>query len=467
MSDTFNAMKANIGDDGIAARSCTENCLCRRLVNVNNVQEALAKIKLGKSDGDIGLTTDYLKHGSHKLCIYLAMLFSTMLSHGYAPKAMRLSTIIPIPKNRRKSLNDSDNYHGIALNSVLDKVLDWVILNTCRAALKTTDYQFGFKQKHSTTQCTFVVKETIQYYVNGGSSVYVMLLDASKAFDRVSYVTLFNMLLRRGLCPLVCRLLAIEYTCQSSRVKWGNTLSAEFPITNGVKQGGVLSPVLFTVYMDDLFISLSKSGAGCYIGQQLIGAFGYADDVIPVAPSKRSLNILLETCKAFSSKYRVKYNPQKSKLIVFDNGDAIIHRAIEFDGQIINAQSHDVHLGHFIGNNTRGLSIQKAKDDLIIQMNVLTSYFRHAYVDTKYRLLKTFCMSMYGCVLWDLQSKSVNMFHTAWWKCIRRLYELPSRTHNDLLPTICQDIPVEGQIHVRFLKLIHDSLLSRNPCVQI
>ena len=69
-------------------------------------------------------------------------------------------------------------------------------------------------------------------------------------------------------------------------------------------------------------------------------------------------------------------------------------------------------------------------------------------------------MSMYGCVLWDLQSKSVNMFHTAWRKCIRRLYGLPSRTHNDLLPTICQDIPVEGQIHVRFLKFIHDSLLK-------
>ena len=129
---------------------------------------------------------------------------------------MRLSTIIPIPKNRRKSLSDSDNYRGIALNSVLEKVLDWVILNTCCAALKTTDYQFGFKPKHSTTQCTFVVKETIQYYVNDGSSLYVMLLDASKAFDRGNYVTLFNMLLRRGLCPLVRRLLAVEYTCQSA-----------------------------------------------------------------------------------------------------------------------------------------------------------------------------------------------------------------------------------------------------------
>ena len=126
-----------------------------------------------------------------------------------------------------------------------------------------------------------------------------------------------------------------------------------------------------------------------------------------------------------------------------------------------------MHLGHIISNNTRGLSVKKAKDDLIIKMNVLTSYFRHAYVDTKYIFFKAFCMSMYVCVLWDLQSYYVNICHTAWRKCIRRLYGLPSRTHNDLLGTICHDIPVEGQIHVRFLKFIRDNLLSRNPCVQL
>ena len=92
---------------------------------------------------------------------------------------------------------------------------------------------------------------------------------------------------------------------------------------------------------------------------------------------------------------------------MFDNGDAANHRSIVFDGKIIYAQSHVVHLGHIIGNNTRGMSVQKAKDDLIIQNNVLTSYYRHAYVDTNYRLFKAFCMLMYGCVLWDLQSNYV------------------------------------------------------------
>ena len=464
MSDVFSNIKeAYYGDDS----KCSGSCLCRRLVNVKNILEALRKIKLGKSDGETGLSTDYLKNGSHKLHVYISILFSVMLSHGYVPKAMRTSSIIPIPKNGRKSVNDSDNYRGIALSSVLGKVLDWVILHTCSDALKTTHYQFGFKPDHATTQCTFVVKETIQYYLNGGSQVYTMLLDASQAFDRVNYVTLFNILLKRGLCPLVCRLLAMIYTCQSARIKWGETFSKEFSITNGVKQGGVLSPVLFSIYMDELFVSLYASKVGCHIGQQFMGAFGYADDVILLAPTKRSLYSLLDICIAFSLKYQVKFNSQKSKLIVFNNGNNEEQKSIVFNGQVIDAQLHDVHLGHIIGNNTCDLSIQHSKDDLIRRVNVLLSNFRNVYIDIKYRLFKTFCMSLYGCLLWDLSSNSVNMINIAWRKCIRRLFGLPPRTHNALIHAICNDIPIDAQIHIRFLKFMKGCLLSSNPCIQL
>ena len=106
-----------------------------------------------------------------------------------------------------------------------------------------------------------------------------------------------------------------------SQSKMGKNVIYIISFNQRGKTGRRLAPVLFSVYMDDILISLSKSRAGCHIGQQFMGAFGYADDVILVAPSKRSLYILLlETCKAFSSKYQVKFNPQKSKLIVFDNG---------------------------------------------------------------------------------------------------------------------------------------------------
>ena len=70
-----------------------------------------------------------------------------------------------------------------------------LILNTNREVLKSSVTQFGFKEKHSTSQCTFVLNEVVHYYNKNNSDVYVMMLDASKAFDRIEYIKLFTLLL--------------------------------------------------------------------------------------------------------------------------------------------------------------------------------------------------------------------------------------------------------------------------------
>ena len=89
----------------------------------------------------------------------------------------------------------------------MGKLLDHILLVKCKDVFKTSSYQFGFKKSHSTSQCTFVVNETIQYYMNNDSNVYVTLLDASRAFDRVEYVKLFKLLISRGICPIVTHFL--------------------------------------------------------------------------------------------------------------------------------------------------------------------------------------------------------------------------------------------------------------------
>ena len=99
-------------------------------------------------------------------------------------------------------------------------------------------------------QCTFSMPEITDYCNVNKSSVCSLLLDASKAFDRVNCCKLFAELLEGNICPLLLRLLLFMYTRQSLRVKWRNTVSSEFTVSNGVKQGGVLSPILFATYSD-------------------------------------------------------------------------------------------------------------------------------------------------------------------------------------------------------------------------
>ena len=81
-------------------------------------------------------------------------------------------------------------------------------------------------------------------------------LDASKAFDRIDHWRLFTKLIDKYVPLFVIKLLVFWYSQQQMNIKWGNTVSSSFHLTNGVKQGGTISPVLFNVYMDDLSTSL-------------------------------------------------------------------------------------------------------------------------------------------------------------------------------------------------------------------
>ena len=252
-------------------------------ISVQEVKDALSKLKLGKKEEN-GLFSNHFIYGSDRLIVMITLLFNSMLVHGIAPDDLLLGTMIPLIKNSRAIKQCSDNYRALTIGTGLSKLLDIIILNRQKDVLKTSELQFGYKEKLSTSMCSFMVLETIEYYKSRGSSVHVLLLDASKAFDRVDYIKLFNKLVKRGMCPLTIRLLLNMYIQQKLQVKWNNHKSYKFNVTNGVRQGGVLSPFLFSVYMDELLVTLRNNGVGCHMGHHFVGAFGYADDIILLCP---------------------------------------------------------------------------------------------------------------------------------------------------------------------------------------
>ena len=219
-----------------------------------------------------------------------------------------------------------------------------------------------FKPGLSTTQCTFAVNEVIQYYTNNASSVYAVMLDASKAFDRVEYVKLFRLLLDRGLCPTIARFLLNMYTHQTVRVRWCNNTT----VSNGVKPGGVLSPIMFTVYMDELFNRLARAG----VGNLFAGAFGYADDETLLEPTKYSMTVMLKVVSQYGKEFQVKFNPSKSKLTVFGN-NCTYKDTIMFDGSVIESELPGKHLGNPLGPYQNKTFITGCVNDFTGRVNVL------------------------------------------------------------------------------------------------
>ena len=112
---------------------------------------------------------------------------------------------------------------------ILNKILDWIILLKEHKSLSSSPLQFDFKKGLSTTQCTHSLLEIVDYYNYNKSDVFILVLDASKAFDRVRYCKLFNELLDRDIFPVVLRILIyIIYMNQILRVPWCHTLTSSF-----------------------------------------------------------------------------------------------------------------------------------------------------------------------------------------------------------------------------------------------
>ena len=137
----------------------------------------------------------------------------------------------------------SDNNRGISLFNSICKLFDHIILLLFGGQLEASDMQFGFKRGHSTVMCSLIFKEIVDHYLHLGSNVYSCLLDVSKAFDRVHYGTLFRLLLKKDVPRCVIRLVFDSYIRQKACATWNKQMSEYFTMENGVKQGGVISPI--------------------------------------------------------------------------------------------------------------------------------------------------------------------------------------------------------------------------------
>jgi hypothetical protein len=147
------ALKERLDDRINNSPFCTQNAV----VSPTDIALAATQLNPSKKDGGGVFATDHVIHGSWKLHEALSILFTAMMRTGIAPTPMLDSVVVTIPTNTRKSLTESSNYRGIALNSPLSKLFEITLLMSQTTWLSTLDLQFGFKRRCSTTQCTFVM----------------------------------------------------------------------------------------------------------------------------------------------------------------------------------------------------------------------------------------------------------------------------------------------------------------------
>jgi len=195
----------------------------------------------------------------------LLSLFNKIFDIGYFPECWSEGFIIPLHK--KESLNDVNNYRGITLLSCLGKLFT-KILNTrlCNWAESYNVYieaQAGFKSKMGTTDNIFVLHGLNNHMINRSKQLYCAFIDFSKAFDYVDRNSLWLKLIKLGVRGKMLDIVRSMYASVKSKVKLSNNLSNSFECHIGIRQGECLSPLLFSMFVNDIeetFIQQGVSG---------------------------------------------------------------------------------------------------------------------------------------------------------------------------------------------------------------
>ena len=312
-----------------------------------------------------------------------------------------------------------------------------------------------------------VVSETVDYYINRRGSVYMLALDATKAFDRVDFVKLFSLLLDRNVNPLYIRLLFNMYLDQKIRVNFNSGTSDYFKVSNGVKQGGVLSPVLFSCYINGLIDQLQKCQLGCYVGNLYTGCVAYADDIVLLSPTVDSLRGQIKVAEEFAKEHSMLFNGSKSKLMCFSKVYSPKDVMVKVGGDCVSLTNRMTYLGHSVSSSIYDSPVTDISHDFVIKFNGVIGDFAKISSKLKHDLMLKYCTSFYGVMFCDLSNRNgLDLLCRQWRKALRKIWLLPYRAHSRLLPLITGGLPLDIVIKKRFVNFYYSGLSSKNNVIR-
>ena len=284
-------------------------------VSPEDVDKVIAKLKRNSSPGIDGVTAEFLIYGrSGILCQHLAALYSNILTHNYVPSVFATGVLVPVLKKSTLNPTVPSNYRPITVSSVFAKLFEILILPT------DTDLctnQFGFRADYSVSHGLSLLNDVLCYYKHHNSNIFLCSLDAEKCFDSIWHDGMFYKLIN-VLPDVQWRLLYNWYASLVAVIKWDGHIhhQSSFRVTRGTRQGSILSPLLFNIFLSDLMSELKRSDSGLRIGDDIYNSFAYADDISLFSATVPGLQRLINICSNYAKQWRFNFGLQKSQCMI-------------------------------------------------------------------------------------------------------------------------------------------------------
>jgi len=334
--DEFRTYFSNLGKDDVNCKNERAETFCRdhdfnkntsdnygeldTPITLSELLLAVKSLKSGKAYGSDSILNEYIIESIDILGSHLCDIFNTILTTGYFPDKWTEGVIIPIHKKGDKS--NPSNYRGITLVSCLSKLFTTIINKRvedfCNKNNTVSDSQFGFRKGKSTVDAIFILQSLVQNYLNNNKRLYVIFVDLKRCFDTIYRNGLWCKLYSFGIQGKILRVIKDMYNKVKSCVKSLSSYSSYFEYAIGLRQGEVMSPLLFSLFIEDLELHLQNNiDSGLQIDDIVLILLLFADDMAILGKTPQELQNSLNLLHSYCTEWGLEVNTTKTKIMVF------------------------------------------------------------------------------------------------------------------------------------------------------
>lgn len=383
-------------------------------ISIEELNEAIGWLKSGKTPGHDHITAEMLKSLGDEGLQLLLEICNKAWKQKRVPNDWRVGVILPLHK--KGDMKNCNNYRGITLLSTAVKTYERILERRISKVIEPTlsESQSGFRKGRSIQDHIFSIKQIINKALLSNTKIFFAFIDLEKAFDKIKRQTVWDNLRKRQIREHLLGAIKSIYVEDVNYVIYRNMKSTEFKTSEGLRQGGVLSPVLFGIIMDEIIKQCTPKLKKPVIGYRTltpvkVSECVFADDVAIIADSRDSLQHNLEAWDETFTKYGMKINIQKTKVMMTAKEEEKID--IKLRDECIEQVAQIKYLGVTLERN----GSQEADIDERIQNTMKTYHsMKHALIKkrevsraTKMTIFKTIFRPVltFGCESWTVTKR--------------------------------------------------------------